>query len=224
MRLWSSYCALALCTVWLSAHDAPALLSLQAKGLRFGLGSNSFVGADAEGVSARFDVIAGGFALLHLTRLPLGDVGLLVELLYARRGAEQEIQPGGEGYDIRYDLSYVELPVAIRLSRQVQQRLTATAHLGIAPALRVSGALEQRIPNAMPKKLDATLQTADVGLIGGIGIEMPLRRSARAYVDARVRIGLIPVLAEDFKPPLRENQPLRNLQNFFLGLVAGVGF
>jgi hypothetical protein len=183
----------------------------------------TFVGADAEGASMQANLSAGGFAVFALRRFTGGELGLQVEVLYTRRTTEQDIQLGGGGYTLRYDLAYVELPLLVRLATTVGRSMLAPA-LGIVPAFRLSGELEQAIPNSVPRPVGASFHTADLGFVAGIGTELALRRSARLLVDVRLQLGTRSVLREELKPPLRENEPLRQLRVLSLGLYAGVGF
>jgi hypothetical protein len=197
--------------------------ALQSKGLRTGMVWTTFVGADAEGMSMQANLSAGGFAVFALRRFAGGELGLQLELLYTRRTTAQDIRLGGGGYTLRYDLAYVELPLLMRFATVVGQFVLAPS-LGIVPALRLSGKLEQAIPNTVPKAVEASFHGADLGVVVGMGTELALRRSARLFVDARLQLGTGSVLREELKPPLRENEPLRQLRVLALGLYAGVGF
>ena len=197
--------------------------ALQRKGLRVGLVGTTFTGADAEQVSMQTSIAAGGFVVVGLQRLPLGELGLQLELLYTRRGVEQEIQLGGGGYTLRYDLAYLELPVLLRLAVPVGTYALIPA-LGVAPAVRLSGKLEQAIPNSVPKPVSASFHGADLGIVAGVGSEFRLRRSARLLLELRLQMGTGSVLKEELKPPLREDKPLRHLRILALGVFAGIGF
>lgn len=207
-----------------AARTEEAPFGLRAKGLRGALAWTSFVGSDAQGVSGQLNVAAGGFVSFALARWGTArGIELWTELLYVRQTVEQEIRLGGGGYTLRYDLSSVQLPLAARVFTQLQNTVV-TAHLGIAPAVRTSGKLEQKIPNSVPKALSASFASFDVGLIGGIGSQWQLRRSAQLFADVRFRLGFLPVLTQELRPPLRENEPIRQLRNFSAGVFVGVGF
>ncbi len=142
--------------------------SLQRKGLRVGMVGTTFVGADAGGASMQANLSAGGFAVFALRRFAGGELGLQVEVLYTRRTTEQDIQLGGGGYTLRYDLAYVELPLLVRLVTTVGHSVLAPV-LGIVPAFRLSGELEQAIPNSVPKPVRASFHSTDLGFVAGIG-------------------------------------------------------
>ncbi|MEN3027550.1 MAG: outer membrane beta-barrel protein, partial [Chlorobiota bacterium] len=196
---------------------------LAQRGLRIGLGAVRFVGADAEGVQTQLNPAAGVFGILRLEALGIPRLTLLLELLYARRGTEQRISLGGGGYDLRYNFDQLELLVAPRLNVAVVP-LPVAIYAGVAPGLRTSGRVEQIVGGGAPKRLEASLRSLTVGLSAGAGTELPLRRSARLLIDLRAYYGLLSILEQEFKPPLREDKSIRAVHPLALGIAVGVGF
>ncbi|MCS6966047.1 MAG: PorT family protein [Candidatus Kapabacteria bacterium] len=217
-------CVGIIALLWVSAAVyAQEALTPRIKGLRAGLGLNSLVGSDAEEVGARADFVAGVFAAFALAKLGVGDLAFQLELLYARRSTEQEIRLGGGGYDLHYDLAFGELPLMLCLVMKAGTR-PVVPYVGVVPGLRVGGKVEQSIPNAVPRRIDASLQSFALGLLAGIGTEFSLRRSARLFLDGRLQLGLTSILKDELKPPLREERPIKDLRLFAITLMAGIGF
>jgi hypothetical protein len=210
--LWALLCA---ASAWAQMPSLPVL----EKGLRVGIGWNTFIGADAERIGGRLGPSIGVFAAVEL----LPEIALQPELLYSRRTAVQEIVLGESGYDLEYDLAYLELGLPIRLRREVAG-YTMYGLLGPVLALRLSGKLNQRVGGGTPFEQQAEFATFDVRGLLAVGTELPLRRSARLFVDARLGVGALPVFASEFKPPLREEKPLRKLQLLSAGVSVGFGF
>lgn len=131
--LWALLCA---ASAWAQMPSLPVL----EKGLRVGIGWNTFIGADAERIGGRLGPSIGVFAAVEL----LPEIALQPELLYSRRTAVQEIVLGEGGYDLEYDLAYLELGLPLRLRREVAG-YTMYGLLGPVLALRLSGKLNQRI-------------------------------------------------------------------------------
>jgi hypothetical protein len=207
--LWALLCA---ASAWAQMPSLPVL----EKGLRVGIGWNTFIGADAERIGGRLGPSIGVFAAVEL----LPEIALQPELLYSRRTAVQEIVLGESGYDLEYDLAYLELGLPIRLRREVAG-YTMYGPLGPVLALRLSGKLNRRVGGGTPI---AEFATFDARGLLAVGTELPLRRSARLFVDARLGVGALPVFASEFKPPSREEKPLRKLQLLSAGVSVGFGF
>ncbi len=210
--LWAVLCA---ASAWAQMPSLPVL----EKGLRVGMGWNTFIGADAERIGGRLGPSIGVFAAVEL----LPKIALQPELLYSRRTAVQEIVLGAGGYDLEYDLAYLELGLPIRLQRVVAG-YKMYGLLGPVLAFRLSGKLQQRIGGGTPITQSAEFSVFDVRGLLAVGVELPLRRSARLFADARLGLGALPVLASQFKPPLREEKPLQRLQLLSGGVSLGFGF
>ncbi len=197
--------------------------SFYARGVRIGLASTTIGGADAERVNGQLEFSAGGFAIFRITRLSFGELGLQLELLYSRHSTEQEISLGAGGYTLRYDLAYAELPFGLRIMRDMEL-FKGALYAEIVPSIRVDGQVEQVTSTGPPKKLDASLHTADVGLAIGVGMELPLRRSSRLFADDRFQMGMSPILRQELPPSLREERPVRQLRRLAFGVGVGIGF
>jgi hypothetical protein len=136
--LWALLCA---ASAWAQMPSLPVL----EKGLRVGIGWNTFIGADAERIGGRLGPSIGVFAAVEL----LPEIALQPELLYSRRTAVQEIVLGAGGYDLEYDLAYLELGLPLRLRREVAG-YTMYGLLGPVLALRLSGKLNRRVGGGTP--------------------------------------------------------------------------
>lgn len=127
---------------------------------------------------SRSDASAGISAALHVR----GPLSVQVEGLYARRG-------WADGAESNLRLDYLEMPVLLRLAPEARRAVIPVVLLGVAPSTEVScgGMRQPPLPtdfsqnNALPQPIqcnDERQRRRDLGLVGSIGVDVPLRTMA----------------------------------------------
>ncbi|MGE0450036.1 MAG: porin family protein [Vicinamibacterales bacterium] len=128
-----------------------------------------------------------------------GTVGIMGEVLYAKKSAEQN--------GIKTDLYYLEIPVLLRINAGARNRGGVTAYAIGGPALDINLKAAQ---NNLDVK--SNYESTDVGLIAGGGIEL-----TRFIIEARGNWGLRNVLKSN-------SGPVTDLKTRSFAIMAGFRF
>lgn len=153
-----------------------------------------------------FDAATGGYnnktglqgGVFFGGNLP-GSVGIMGEVLYAKKSAEQ----GG----VTTDLHYLEIPILLRLNAGARNRSGVTAYAIGGPAIDIN--LKAAQGNLDVK---SNYQSTDLGIIAGGGIEI-----TRFILEARYNWGLRNVLKAN-------NGPVTDLKTRSFAIMAGFRF
>ncbi len=155
----------------------PVLLGVKAGSSRSTMQSTSG-GVASTPWGSRSDPSAGISAAVRVR----GPLSVQVEGLYARRG-------WADGSESNLRLDYLEMPVLLRLAPEARRAVIPVVLLGVAPSTEVScGGLRQPpMPtgftrnNAAAQPMDCSSERQrqrDLGLVGSIGVDVPLRSMA----------------------------------------------
>ncbi len=148
-------------------------------GLEAGGGISNFSGADAKNLSgslsSRIGLVGGLFLQLNF-----GDsFAIQPEVLYAQKGS----QTTSGSNNSTFDLSYVEIPVLLKLYLPTP---------GIKPNIFAGGAVgfntaANLVASGTPSAI-ANISSSDVGVIGGVGVDID-----KFSISGRYELGLTKV-------------------------------
>jgi hypothetical protein len=155
-------------------------------GLRVGLASSNLAGKDAIEMDSRTAVAAGGFLTMHLVPM----FALQPEAVLIRKGARATDADGGVTVTSSTDLTYLEIPMLLKVVPTPGARFRPTLFAGPAVGLLLSAKERLELPGFHDEKdVKDGMKSTDLGLVFGAGLEMSFR-TASAVLDARYGLGL----------------------------------
>ena len=130
---------------------------------------------------------------------------VLAEMIYIRKGAFSDSPPNGIPTRIRFDLTYLEVP----LLAQYRFETSGYVHPKIFAGPMVAFLLDSRI--------DESIENRDFGVVVGAGVEVEVS-DQRLSFEARASFGM----ADITKPVLDQRDP--SLRNTGIVFLVGVVF
>ncbi len=184
MRLTALALLLALGTAPLAAQR-PAL------GIEVGYSRASFTGQDAKGVKLHEGAIAGAY----LSMLLAHGFSFRPGILLATKGGSTSVvaDTGDAVIDFDLELVYIDIPLVLRGRIPTIGQLRLILSGGVVPGFRIGCATDFSrgdVPaTRAPCAQAAGLRTLDVGILGGVGIGIPIEKSELG-IEARLSRGL----------------------------------
>jgi len=170
---------------------APLAAQRWSVGALGGANSSTVGGSDAEGAKSRVGFAGGAQVVRTLT----DNVALEVDALYSMKGAKGRDEGGTA--DVR--ISYVEVPLLLRLGPRTTGTVRPFATLGASADFRLTCKAEMR-ERALSVSVDcdefADFRSFDATLIGGAGIDAPLGAGTMT-LTVRYGYGLRNLVKED---------------------------
>lgn len=155
-------------------------------GVKLGLGFNSQSANTTSGSSVNnYSSSSMGFLFGPSADIGLGPVGVLVDVLWARRGVSYDTGSGTLN-DTSVKLNNLYIPVQARFSVLPLLRLTAGGFWSLALG---GGTQYDSQGNKIRSIVLADSQKMDFGLVGGLGVSVPLA-VVSLTLEARYNFGL----------------------------------
>ncbi len=203
---------------------APVRAQFSIKG---GINLVDFFGDDVEEADRRPRLAGGGAVEI----IALGPLAIAPEIYYAQKGAEQLRQRLIEEGSATVSLSYVEIPVLVRLDLPFGQRVRPYIAGGPVFGWRVdcsitahaqSGTTEQDCDDLLggQERLEAKLRSYERGIMAGAGLAIEVLRGLGAItLDARYAWGLTRLSDDESAPEIR-NRALSVILGYRFGLQS----
>jgi hypothetical protein len=138
--------------------------------------------------------------------------GLLVEVLYSRRGATEDFSESGFTYSNKITIDYIDVPVVGRVSLKGSEAVTVHLFVGPLFAFKLSDSQKATLNGQAVPIEPFVAKSYDVGLTFGMTVDIK-----RILVDARYSLGLI-----DINKNVEPGDP--TVKNRTLSLMVGAKF
>ena len=178
----------------LSLAAAPLLAQGPALGIELGYSRASFSGRDAGGVKLHEGAVAGAYLSVNLG----SNFTFRPALVLSTKGGATEVVADSAGNRVRLDLElvYIDAPIMLRtrfpLIKGTQMILSAGAVPGIRIGCATDVFAEDETPLLRTPCAAGALRPFDFGMIGGVGIGVPIERSFLA-LEVRLSQGLVSI-------------------------------
>lgn len=184
-----SCCRTTMSVLVLSVAASSAALAQKTKahfGVLAGAAFAKVSGKDATGdIKIRTGIAGGGFVTIGVSR----NVGIEPEVLYVQKGAKQT----ESGVESKFKVSYVEVPVLLKLrfpgksGGTVVPHVYAGPYLGFKAGCRISATSGSTSlsGNCADSPFDVKIKSTDFGATFGGGVDV-----GRAIIDVRYDLGL----------------------------------
>ena len=214
----ASFRRVSACAALLLVFAGPSHASAQF-GLRGGINLSRFVGGDAES-----DGTAGLNLGASIPLFRIGPVGLVPEVYYASKGGSM-IDPVQPTTTLEFELSYIEVPVLLRLYMPLAGPLEGYVGGGPMYAWNLDCKFTaESDPNATARECGQPFQSfatamneADKGVVFNAGMNLPvLGGFGGLNLDARVVRGLDRIIEQDNGAEVK-NQSITLMLGYYLG-------
>jgi outer membrane protein with beta-barrel domain len=190
----------------------PASASAQHFGVKAGVNFASLTPEEDESpdISRRPGLVSGAWI-----RTPLNPrLSFQAEGLFSEKGVKFDATALGVDGDIDVRVRYFEIPLLAGTNFGTARSTTRVFVIGgAAPAFKISARSKARIAGEEQTHNDSDqIESFDVGLVGGVGVEF-----GRALVEARYTHGLRRINKD-------HNDPNDNVQNRVFSVIAGFRF
>ena len=174
-------------------------------GLRVGLNVANLTGENVNTEGPRNGLLIGGFYTHSISN----DFGISGELLYSQQGARGKTATGQE---FTAELNYLQIPVYGNYFLKVSDAVYLKLMFG--PTVGILLDAEQDFENGNSVETTDSYNSADYGLLGGVGMHYSLGNKMWLNLDARYNLGLATV---------SENADI-DINNSVFSLVLGLSF
>jgi outer membrane protein W len=165
-----------------------------------------------------------------LTYSVVNTFGISVEALYSQKGAKFENAPFSSNQRINFNrrLNYVEVPLLARYFLNKEGNFRPNVFLGPNFGFKLNGKDVNREVVSGTAQPDADISNAinpvDVGITGGIGLNLRLQESLRALLDVRYTHGISNIADSQLTGFTVANPTVgNNAITVTLGLSFGIG-
>lgn len=165
-------------------------------GLKIGANFANFYGEDLkeleEGLGEDFEsklgICIGGFITVNISEM----FAIQPEVLYSMKGSKAEGTLFGETFKLQFNLSYLEIPVLVKLRIPTQGNVKPSLFVGPSLAIKLSGKMKFEYAGESEEEDIEELKDTDFGLIIGAGFDF-----GKLTVDLRYNLGLTKIPEED---------------------------
>ncbi len=165
-------------------------------GLKIGANFANFYGEDlkeleeglGEDFESRLGICIGGFITVNISEM----FAIQPEVLYSMKGSKVEGTLFGETFKVEFNLSYLEIPVLVKLRIPTQGNVKPSLFVGPSLAIKLSGKGKIEYAGESEEEDLEELKDTDFGLIMGAGIDF-----GKLTVDLRYNLGLTKIPEED---------------------------
>jgi hypothetical protein len=189
-------------------------------GPRIGLNLSTLRG-DVEGYKMTPGLVAGAFLMYS----SLNHFGISADVLYSQRGGKfTGVNPGNVPVELKQQINYLEIPVALRYFLTLSGNFRPNLFFGPSLAIPLSAKrVNQKIGgSAQPDVTNSeAFNNPDLGLFAGFQLNFPgLGERQRFLIDARYTYGLADVTSQ----PISGGIGGQNIYNSTITLTLGYGF
>lgn len=165
-------------------------------GLKIGANFANFYGEDlkeleeelGENFESRLGICIGGFITFNISEM----FAIQPEVLYSMKGSKAEGTLFGETFKLQFNLSYLEIPVLVKLRIPTQGNVKPSLFVGPSLAIKLSGKGKMEYAGESEEEDIEELKDTDFGLIIGAGVDF-----GKLTVDLRYNLGLTKIPEED---------------------------
>lgn len=175
---------------------APPLLAQgPALGIELGYSRASFSGRNAGGVKLHEGAVAGAYLSVNLG----GTFTFRPALVLSTKGGATDVVADSAGTQVRLDLElvYIDAPIMLRTRFPLIKGSQLILSGGVMPGIRIGCATDvfsaDETPLLRTPCAAGALRAFDFGVLGGVGIGVPIERSFLA-LEVRVTQGMVSVV------------------------------
>ncbi len=177
------------------------------KGVMAGLNLANLGGDDVENVDTRTAFKVGGFVSFPVSE----TVNIRPEVYYTMKGATQKFDYMGTTVKLTYKLSYVEIPVLLRLNLPLENASVLPGiFVGPALAIKTGGKVKAEAEGQSEESDIEDMKSMDFGVVFGLGVNV-----SGFMLDVRYNLGLTTI--DDSADP-------DDVKNRVLSFNIGYGF
>ena len=202
----------------------PLIVSAQTEskietGIMVGLNLSSFYGSGSRGTEIKTGIGGGGFVRFNVSPV----FAIQPELLYSMKGAE-----GSElGFTFKSILTYVEIPVLLRVSIPVKGSVVPALFAGPVAGFNISSRLHaETVDGSITFDID-NARIFDFGLALGGGITVGTGK-AKFFLDGRYTLGFKKAYKDVAFPGLFDLVDFAgrapDVKNYMFSIMMGVSF
>lgn len=200
-KLTLAVCILMLFALCAYAQDAPLAKGVIGKGIEAGVVLGNLTGSDAKGMMADLsgeDIAAekkmllgfGGGAFVTYGFTPM--FAIQPEVLYMMKGAKYEATVDGTAYTMKVKLSYLEVPVLLKVMPQMKGNIKPNFFAGPYAAFLLSAkATLDPVPEGEDGEADLKddMKSIEFGFTVGAGLDFAMNKG-KITLDGRYDLGM----------------------------------
>ncbi len=210
-----SICTLMVLSASVSAQNVTGLTG---KGVKLGINMSELT-EDAKNYASKLKQGFGGgvFITYHFTEI----VAIQPEILYFMKGTKFDYDPPDRGADTRWDISYIEIPVLLKITPSLSEK--ARLHFSAGPAISflLSAKIKSDLDTMDGLDLKESTETVDMGIALGVGIDYDFN-AVTMGLDIRYTKGISDVLMDQGVYLNLSDSP--ESMNNNISILLGIGF
>ena len=181
----------------------PSLAIELTGGLKIGANFANLYGEDlkemeeelGEDFESRLGICIGGFITFNISEM----FAIQPEVLYSMKGSKAEGTLFGETFKVKFNISYLEIPVLVKLRIPTQGNVKPSLFAGPSLAIKLSGKSKVEYAGESEEEDIEELKNTDFGLIIGAGVDLGFGflGQGKITVDLRYNFGLTKISEEN---------------------------
>lgn len=141
-----------------------------------------------EDFKSKLGICVGGFITFNISEM----FAIQPEVLYSMKGSKAEGTLFGETFKVKFNLSYLEIPVLVKLRITTRGNVKPNIFAGPSLAIKLSGKTKTEYAGESEEDDLEDIKDTDIGLIIGAGVDF-----GKLTVDLRYNLGLTKLSEED---------------------------